>query len=419
MSAWKGWLRRLGPGFITGAADDDPSGIGTYSQTGAMFGYGHLWLAPYAYPLMVAVQESCARICMVTGRGLAAILKAYYPRWVLYVSVTLLLVANTINIAADLGAMAASLLILVNLPFAVWIVVFGVFVVLMEVFIDYRHYSAILRFLSLSLLAYVATALIVQQDWPLVLTSLAVPRLVLDEASMMNVVAFLGTTISPYLFFWQSSQQVEEEIVEQRPDIIGQTPPRQLPASDLKRMRLDTAIGMAFSQVSAVAIVLTTAATLHAHGITDIQTAPQAAEALRPLAGDLAYLLFALGIIGTGLLGVPVLAGSSAYAVSEAAGWKGGLGEKPKSAPLFYAVIAGSTLAGLVINFTGINPITALYFAAVVNGVTAPPLMVIILLISRNRTIMGHHRSGPLSTIVSLLGILLMGGSALYLLFNL
>ena len=417
MSSWKNLLRRLGPGFITGAADDDPSGIGTYSQTGAMFGYAHLWLAPYSFPLMVTVQETCARIGMVSGRGLSAILKAYYPKWILYASVMLLIVANTINIAADLGAMAASMDMLTDLPFALWIVVISALVVLMEVFIDYRHYSSILRFLSFSLLAYVVTALIVKQDWSLVLTSTVVPTLHLDKTSVMNVVAFLGTTISPYLFFWQSSQEVEEEIVEQHYDIYEQASPRVTP-SQVTAMRLDTTWGMAFSHISAFAIVLTTAATLNANGITAIETAPQAAQALRPLAGDLAYLLFALGIIGTGLLGVPVLAGSSAYAISEAAGWRRGLGEKFRSAPLFYAVIATSTLVGLLINFTGINPMSALYYAAVVNGILAPPLMVVILLIGRNRTIMGPYRSGPLSTTLSVLGIVLMGSAAVYLLLN-
>lgn len=418
MSGWKHWLRRLGPGFITGAADDDPSGIGTYAQTGAMFGYDHLWLSPCSFPLMVAVQETCARIGMVTGRGLSAILKAHYPRWVLHVSVTLLLVANTVNIAADLGAMAASVSMLTGLPFTVWIVVVSVAVVVMEVVIDYRHYSSILRFLSFSLLAYVVTALIVAQDWPAVLSGLVLPTLQWDERSMVNVVAFLGTSISPYLFFWQSSQEVEEEIVEQSYDIYGQDSPSVTP-SELRNMRIDTVIGMAFSQLSAVAIVLTAAATFHVNGITDIETAPQAAQALRPLAGDYAYLLFSLGIIGTGLLGVPVLAGSSAYALSESWDWKRGLGERPRTAPLFYAVIAASTLVGLAINFTGINPMKALYYAAVVNGLLAPPLMVVILLIGRNRTLMGAYRSGWLSTAVSLLGTLLMGTAALYLLVNL
>ncbi|MBP1744475.1 MAG: putative family Mn2+/Fe2+ transporter [Firmicutes bacterium] len=418
MGKIKKFLKKFGPGFVTGASDDDPSGIGTYSQTGAIFGYGHLWLTPFSYPFMVAIQETCGRIGLVTGKGLSSVLKQYYPKWILYLSVSLLLIANTINIAADLGAMAASAQMIAGLPFQFWIVFISVSIILLEIFVDYRHYSRILKFLSLSLFAYFFTAFISGQDWLLVLKDTFIPSLKLNEESMLNIVAFLGTSISPYLFFWQTSQEVEEEIVKQDYNIYDSIGPA-VTREDIKDMRIDTAVGMGFSHLTAFMIVLTTAATLHMNGIVDIETAPQAAQALRPFAGDLAYLVFAMGILGTGLLGVPILAGSSAYAVAEAANWKRGLGLKLKEAPLFYSIIALSTLIGLAMNFIGINPMKALYYAAAVNGVMAPPLMVVILLIGRNGKVMGEHRSGKLSLFFGILGTLVMAVAAVFLLFNL
>lgn len=418
MGKIKKFFRKFGPGFVTGASDDDPSGIGTYSQTGAMFGYSHLWLTPFSYPFMVAIQEICGRIGMVTGKGLSSVLKTYYPKWMLYLSVSLLLIANTINIAADLGAMAASAQMIVGLPFQFWIVFISVSIILLEIFVDYRHYSRILKFLALSLLAYFFTAFIAGQDWLLVLKDTFIPALELNETSMLNIVAFLGTSISPYLFFWQTSQEVEEEIVKQDYNIYDSLGP-VVTKEDIKDMRIDTAVGMGFSHLTAFMIVITAAATLHMNGILDIETAPQAALALRPFAGELAYLVFAMGILGTGLLGVPILAGSSAYAVAEAANWKRGLGLKLKEAPLFYGIITLSTLIGLGMNFIGINPMKALYYAAAVNGILAPPLMVIILLIGRNQKIMGEHKSGKLSMFFGILGTLVMAAAAVFLLFSL
>ncbi|MHC1719719.1 MAG: NRAMP family divalent metal transporter [Clostridiaceae bacterium] len=417
MNKLKKFFKKFGPGLVTGASDDDPSGIGTYSQTGAIFGYDHLWLTPYAYPFMVAIQEICGRIGMVTGKGLSSVLKTHYPGWVLYFSVGLLLIANTINIAADLGAMAASAQMVFGLPFMFWIILISLIIIVLEIFVDYRHYSRILKYLCLSLVAYFFTAFVVGQDWLLLVKDTFVPVMNLDEKSMLNVVAFLGTTISPYLFYWQTSQEVEE--VHIKPDYkASEEAAPVVGKSDIKDMRIDTFAGMAFSQITAFMIVITAAATLHANGITDIETATQAAQALRPLVGDLAYLVFAMGIIGTGLLAVPILAGSSAYAVSEAGGWKEGLNQKFFQAPLFYSVIVISTFIGLMMNFIGINPMKALYYAAALNGILAPPLMVIIILIGRNGKIMGKHKSGPVSTVFAVLGTLLMGAAALFLIFN-
>jgi Mn2+/Fe2+ NRAMP family transporter len=360
----------------------------------------------------------CGRIGMVTGKGLSSILKRYYPKWILYLSVALLFVANSINIAADLGAMAASAQMILGLSFDFWIIFISLLVIVLEVFVSYYSYSRILKFLCFSLFAYFITAFVVHQDWGLIFKSTFIPDFKFSKDSILNIVAFLGTTISPYLFFWQASEEIEEEIVKQNYNIEDIKAPTVTKA-DIKEMRIDTAIGMAFSQVTTFMIIITAAATLHMSGIFDIETAPQAAQALRPLAGDLAYLLFALGILGTGLLGVPILAGSSAYAVSEAAGRKEGLGKKFKEAPFFYSIIAFSTILGLLMNFIGINPMKALYYAAAVNGVIAPILMVIIVFIGRNKSIMGEHANGNLSTIFNVIGALLMGAAAVFLLFNL
>ena len=416
--ALKRFFKKFGPGFITGASDDDPSGIVTYSQTGAIFGYSQLWLTPFSFPFVLAIQEMCGRIGMVTGKGLSGILKKHYPKWVLITAVALLFIANTVNIAADLGAMAASAQMVLGLSFSFWIFFISGLVIILEIFVSYHSYSRILKFFALSLFAYFITAFMVKQDWGLILKSITVPNNNYTKDYFLNVVAFLGTTISPYLFFWQASEEVEEKIVRHRYNADKAKHPTVRP-SDITEMRIDTTMGMLFSQAAAFMIVITTAATLHLNGITDIETAPQAALALKPFAGELAYLVFALGIIGIGMLGVPILAGSSAYAVSEALGWKKGLGKKLHEAPLFYSIIAVSTLLGLAMNFIGINPMRALYYAAAVNGLLAPPLMFIILFIGMNKKIMGKYTNSRASTIINILGALLMTSAGVLLVTNL
>lgn len=383
----RGLLETLGPGLITGAADDDPSGIGTYSQVGAQFGYGLAWTLVLSFPLMVAIQTVAAEIGRVTGRGIAGNLRRHYPRPLLWVVVALLLVANVINLGADLAAMGAALQLLTGGNAGLYTLGFGVLCIILEVAISYPRYSAILKWTTLSLFTYVAVAAVAQIPWPQALRSLVVPEIEWNAAYATAFVAILGTTISPYLFFWQSSQEVEEQRRRHAKPLYI-TPSKAGP--ELKRIRTDTITGMAFSNLVALAIVFATAATLHAHGVTDIQTSSQAAEALRPIAGQFAFALFALGIIGTGLLAVPVLAGSAAYAVTEMVGAKGSLDAKPLDARLFYATIAVTTLAGAGLHAVGIDPVKALYWAAVVNGILAAPLMMVMMLIVRNRRAMGE-----------------------------
>ena len=350
MKVLKGLLMKVGPGFITGAADDDPSGIATYSQTGAIFGYGQLWLVWFTCPFMIVIQQMCSRIGMVTGKGLAGVILEHYSRRVLYITVSLLVIANTINIGADLGAMASSAQMLLGLPFLFWLVLITGSVIALEVFVPYTTYSKILKYLALTLFSYVLASFVVKLDWGVVFHATLIPHLEFSADYLLNIVAILGTTISQYLFFWQASQEVEEEILNGQISDMGVGRP-QVTRRGVAEMDGDTVVGMFFSQIIMFFIIVTTAATLHASGITTIQTAAQAAEALRPLAGDLAYLLFAVGIIGTGLLAVPVLAGASAYAVAETAGLKEGLGKKPSLAPGFYAVIAVSTLIGMSLDW--------------------------------------------------------------------
>lgn len=414
----KALMGRLGPGFITGASDDDPSGVATYSQTGALFGYGQLWLALFTAPFMIAIQEMCGRIGMVTGKGISGVMRIHYPRWILYPAVALLVIANVINIGADLGAMAESVKMVVGSPFTLWLIIITVLTVCMEVFIDYRVYSKILRFFAFTLLAYVLTAFLVKQDWIEIFKNTIIPHVTFTANYLMNVVAVLGTTISPYLFFWQADEEVEEEIVLHQIASIGAGLPR-IVRQDVININFDTVVGMVFSQVIMFFIIITTAATLFAHGIADINTAPQAALALRPLAGNFAYLLFAAGIMGTGLLAVPVLAGSASYAVSESVGWSVGLGNKLKKSYGFYGVIAFSTIIGLGINYIGIDPIKALYYSAVLNGLIAPPLMVFILLISNSKKIMGQYVNGKLTNMLGWMTILIMGGIGIALLWTL
>ncbi len=390
------FLSRLGPGLITGAADDDPSGIGTHSQVGAQFGFGLSWTFLFSFPLMVAIQEVAAEIGRVTGAGIARNLRRHYPRPLLILMVSLLLVANVVNLGADLAAMGAAFGLLVGGPLGLYTLLFGVICVVIEVWLSYERYSAVLKWTTLSLFAYVAVVFVAQVPWGEALTSLVVPRIEWTGAYATAVVAILGTTISPYLFFWQAGQEIEEQKRHKvKPLCI--TPKEAGP--ELKRIRIDTLTGMAFSSIVSLAIVFATAATLHANGVRDIETSAQAAEALRPIAGNFAFALFALGIIGTGLLAVPVLAGSAAYAVTEMFGIAGSLDAKPMKARLFYGTIAVTTMLGVSLQYVGIDPARALYWAAVVNGVLAAPLMAMMMLIVRNPRAMGRLTLGRRATI--------------------
>jgi NRAMP (natural resistance-associated macrophage protein)-like metal ion transporter len=380
-------LKILGPGLITGAADDDPSGIATYSSVGAQFGYAMLWTMPFIYPFMAAIQEISARLGRVTGRGIAGNMQQFYPRWTLYAIVGLLLLANVINVGADIGAMGVAVNLLIGGPTLLYCTLFSAISVLLQIFIPYQRYSAVLRWLTLSLFAYVGTVFVVQIRWPEVVHGTFVPQISLSPEFLGALVAVLGTTISPYLFFWQSSEEVEEMQSAPREKALKQAP-RQAPAQ-LQRIKIDTYLGMAFSNFIAYFIILTVAATLHANGQTDIDSAAQAAEALRPIAGEFASLLFSLGIVGTGLLALPVLAGSAAYAVGEALRWPVGLDRKVNEAKAFYVVLALATLIGLALNFTKINPIRALVWSAILNGITAAPVMCFMMLMASNRKVMG------------------------------
>jgi NRAMP (natural resistance-associated macrophage protein)-like metal ion transporter len=390
------FLSRLGPGLVTGAADDDPSGIGTHSQVGAQFGYGLSWTFLFSFPLMVAIQEVAAEIGRVTGAGIARNMRRHYPRPLLVLMVGLLLIANIVNLGADLAAMGAAVALLIGGPIGLYTLLFGLFCIIVEVALSYERYAAVLKWATLSLFAYVAVVIVAQVPWGEALTSLVVPRIEWTGAYATAVVAILGTTISPYLFFWQAGQEIEEQKRHKvKPLCI--TPKEAGP--ELKRIRIDTLTGMAFSSIVSLAIVFATAATLHANGIRDIETSAQAAEALRPIAGNFAFALFALGIIGTGLLAVPVLAGSAAYAVTEMFGMAGSLDAKPTKARLFYGTIAVTTLLGVSLQYVGIDPARALYWAAVVNGVLAAPLMVMMMLIVRNPRAMGRLTLGRRATI--------------------
>ena len=385
-------LRQLGPGLITGAADDDPSGIATYSQAGAQFGFSMLWTVVLTLPLMVAIQIVSARIGYVTRRGLTANIKASFPRWVLFSVVGMLLAANTLNVAADIAAMAEALRLLLGGSAHVYAVTFGLLCLVLQVFLPYQTYVRWLKWLTLALLAYVAVAFSLHLDWMRVASQVVLPRLPLGAQGhevLLMVVAVFGTTISPYLFFWQAAQEME--------DTSGSDP--HTPAEvrhHLRRIKADTIIGMTFSNLIAFFIILSTAATLHAAGITDIQTSAQAAEALRPLAGEFTFLLFSLGIIGTGLLAVPVLAGSAAYAVAEAAGWHGSLSARLDKGEGrgFYGVIAAATVGGVILCFTPTDPVKELFWSAVINGVIAVPIMVVMMLLASQPATMGAHMIG-------------------------
>ena len=408
-------LKALGPGLITGAADDDPSGIGTYSQAGAQFGYGIGWTMLLTFPLMAAIQEISARVGRVTGHGISGNVCRHYPTWLLNVVVALLFIANTINIGADLGAMADATRLLIGGHSIVYVLLFGLISVGAQIFLDYKRYVAVLKWLTLSLFAYVAALAFAKVSWGDALAGVLVPRVSWNFDYFTTIVAILGTTISPYLFFWQASQEAEDQRVDanKRPLIEKHYGARR----EFSRIRADTIIGMGFSNLIALSIIITAAATLHAAGKTNIQSSAEAAEALRPIAGALAEAIFALGIVGTGLLAIPVLAGATAYAVGEGRRWPVGLARKPKEAAAFYGVLALSAGIGIALNFTPINPISALYWSAVINGVLAVPVMVLLMFMARRHDVMGKfvinkgalYWLGWLSTAAMALSVIAMG----------
>lgn len=402
----KRYADTLGPGLVTGAADDDPSGIATYSQAGAQFGYKFLWLSLLTFPLMAVAQEMCARIALVTGRGLAANIKRTFSKKMLYFCTMLLLIANTINIGADLGAMAKAIqLIVPRLNFALLVILIGLTTLVLQVFIPYKKYVQYLKWLTITLFAYVITGLIVKMNWVEIFKHALTPSLSFTKKEMLLVVGILGTTISPYLFFWQTSQEVEEQIMQGKNTIKKREGTNK---QEINVMRADVWSGMLFSNLVMFFIIAVCATTLYSNGITNIDTASDAALALRPLAGDFAYILFSLGIIGTGMLAIPVLAGSTSYAISESFGWKEGLYRKLKEARAFYGVIIISILIGIALNFLGIHPIKALIYAAIVNGLIAPVILFCIVTISSDKKIMGEFANSKINNFFGWLVTLVM-----------
>jgi Mn2+/Fe2+ NRAMP family transporter len=391
-STGRWFVDKLGPGLITGASDDDPSGIGTYSQAGAQLGFSIGWTMLLTYPLMAAIQEISARVGRTTGCGIAGNLCQHYPTWLLYPIVALLFLANAINIGADLSAMADSVKLFVRGPGALYALAFGTFSVIAIMFMKYARYVVVLKWMTLSLFAYVAALFATRVPWGEALIGVLVPRITLSSAFLTTLVALLGTTISPYLFFWQASQEAEDQRVNRSQKPLVKAPRQAVEA--FERIRADTLIGMAFSNVIALAIILTTASTLHKAGVTNIETSEQAAEALRPIAGEFAFVFFALGIIGTGLLAIPILAGSAAYAIGEAFRWPTGLARKPRQAILFYSTLAAATAVGIAITMTPLSPIKMLYWSAVINGVVAAPVMVVMMVMTARRKIMGKFVIG-------------------------
>ena len=411
----------IGPGIITGAADDDPSGIATYSQTGAQFGYGQLWTIIFMLPLMTAVQEACARVGAVTGKGLAAVIKENYTKKVLYFAVFLVLVANTINIGADIGAMSAAAQLVIPIPFAVLTLSFTALILILEIFISYKNYSKILKWLTLALLSYVISVFIIQEPWFEILKATFIPHFEFSFAFLFIITGLLGTTISPYMFFWEASEEVEEE---RKKHLIHNGKPT-LGRNFMKTLRLDNFLGMLSSQVASWCMIVVTATVLNKNGIINIATAADAAKALEPLvhtfpfAGILAKTIFAIGVIGLGMLAIPVLSASASYAVSETLNWNEGLNLKLKKAHGFYGIITIATIVGLIINFIGIDPVKALVFAAVINGIVAVPLIFIIAKIASNKKIMGEYTSGSLSKFFVWLTFFLMLAAVVAMFFSL
>lgn len=409
----------LGPGLTTGASDDDPSGIATYSQTGAQYGYQLLWLAAFTFPLMAVVQEMCARIGLVTGRGLAGNIRTVFSRRVLYVCALLLFAANAFNIGADLGAMAAGVqLLFPKLSFTFLVVAFTVLMLGLQIFMPYQRYAKYLKWLALILLAYIFSAILAHLNWSTILHSAFIPHLTGTKEQVLLICAILGTTISPYLFFWQTSQEVEEEIIQGKTTIASR---KGTDLAAVKKMRVDVWSGMFLSNLVMFFIIAACAAVLYPQGITNIATASQAAEALRPFAGNATFFLFAIGIIGTGMLAIPVLAGSSSYAIAESLHKPGSLGKKLKQARAFYGVIIISMLLGLGMNFIGINPIKALIYSAIANGIVAPVVLVLIVLISSNKKIMGEWVNGRITKVIgwSTVGLMSIAGvAAIFALFQ-
>jgi NRAMP (natural resistance-associated macrophage protein)-like metal ion transporter len=387
------FFRELGPGLITGAADDDPSGISTYSVTGAAFGFAQLWTALFSFPLMAAVQLMCARLGLVAGEGLAAVIRRRYPRWVLWGACALLAFANIVNIGADLSGMAEVMEMMTGLHALVWTPLFAALIIALLVWSSYRHMARIFKWLTLVLFAYVAAAFLAHPRWPDVIKATFLPRIEWSAGYLATFVGILGTTISPYLFFWQAAQEVEEERAEGRKTVKAR---RGATDEELRAARTDVAAGMAFSNVVMYFIIVATGATLYANGQRDIESARQAAEALRPLAGNLAYLLFTVGLVGTGMLGIPALAGSAGYAIAEALHWRGSLNDKPRVASKFYAVLAVSVLLGLALSATKMSAVKMLFYAAVVNGVLAPPLIVLVTLLTSDKRVMGERANSVL-----------------------
>jgi NRAMP (natural resistance-associated macrophage protein)-like metal ion transporter len=409
------FLRILGPGLVTGAADDDPSGIATYSQTGAQFGYGQLWVILFTLPLMTAIQEACARIGLVTGKGIVAVVKQHYGMPITTIVVLLVLVANTINIGADIGAMAAAARLVYPIDFAAVTLAFTALILILEIFTSYAVYARILKWLTLFLLSYVATIFIVPQPWTRILQATFIPHIEFTFAFLFIITGVIGTTISPYMFFWEANQEIEEE--RERGLLRGSSAPK-IGRNDIRRMRIDNFAGMLSSNIVSWCIIVTTATVLNGHGITNIATPADAAKALEPLvhtfadAGYAAKLIFSAGVIGLGLLAVPVLSGSASYAVAEALNWNASLSQRLTRAHGFYGVITIATLIGLMINFVGIDPIQALIVSAVINGVVAVPLILVIARIANNSGIMGRYRSGRLSNVLLWITFICMGAAA-------
>lgn len=411
------FFKLLGPGFITGASDDDPSGIATYAQTGAQFGMRHLWTTLLSFPFMTIVQEMCGRIGMVTGKGLTAVMRKHYRRPLVVSMVTLLMIANTINVGADLGAMASAGQLLIPLPFTVWLLGITAVIILLILFVHYKQYAKLLKYLTLSLFAYIAVAFVVEINWTDVwrgLFFLDLKDTIFDRTFIANMVAVFGTTISPYLFFWQADEEVEEELAKHKFSPTGNGAPH-ITIRDIGTMRLDTIIGMFFSNFVMFFVMLAAGATLFANGIFQIETADQAALALRPIAGNFATILFALGILGTGFLAVPILSGSASYAFSQMLGWQASLDRPFRKARGFYIVIILSMFAGLLVNYVGIPPFKLLYYTAIANGIASPVLLFAILHIANNKKIMRRYTNRPLSNILGYATMVLMGLAAVAL----